>query len=43
MLHMLARDIAHLEQAIQRAREAPVIDRTESVIAPSRLINQPRV
>ncbi|WP_432142972.1 Lrp/AsnC family transcriptional regulator [Streptomyces sp. bgisy084] len=43
MLHMLAADIAHLEQAIQRVREAPVIERTESVIVLSRLINRPRV
>ncbi|AJC60736.1 MULTISPECIES: Lrp/AsnC family transcriptional regulator [Streptomyces] len=43
MLHMLAGDIAHLEQAIQRVREAPVIDRTESVIVLSRLINRPRL
>lgn len=43
MLHMLASDIAHLEQAIQRVRAAPVIDRTESVIVLSRLINRPRL
>ncbi|MFF2811586.1 Lrp/AsnC family transcriptional regulator [Streptomyces sp. NPDC058000] len=43
MLHMLAADIAHLEQAIQRVRAAPVIDRTESVIVLSRLINRPRL
>ncbi|MEV5479470.1 MULTISPECIES: Lrp/AsnC family transcriptional regulator [Streptomyces] len=43
MLHMLAGDITHLEQAIQRVREAPVIDRTESVIVLSRLINRPRL
>ncbi|MBL1099152.1 Lrp/AsnC family transcriptional regulator [Streptomyces coffeae] len=43
MLHMLARDIAHLEQAIQRVREVPVIDRTESVIVLSRLFNRPRL
>ncbi|MFH8680883.1 Lrp/AsnC family transcriptional regulator [Streptomyces lydicus] len=43
MLHMLAGDIAHLEQAIQRVREVPVIDRTESVIVLSRLINRPRL
>ncbi|MDQ1013244.1 DNA-binding Lrp family transcriptional regulator [Streptomyces sp. V4I23] len=42
MLHMLARDITHLEQAIQRVREADSIDRTESVIVLSRLINRPR-
>jgi len=43
MVHMLARDIAHLEQAIQHVREAPAIDRTESVIVLSRLINRPRL
>ncbi|MFF8311378.1 Lrp/AsnC family transcriptional regulator [Streptomyces lydicus] len=43
MLHVLASDIAHLEQAIQRVREVPVIDRTESVIVLSRLINRPRL
>ncbi|MGI5255823.1 Lrp/AsnC ligand binding domain-containing protein [Streptomyces angustmyceticus] len=43
MLHMLARDIAHREQAIQRVREAPVIDRTESVIVLSRLLDRPRL
>ncbi|MER6841779.1 Lrp/AsnC ligand binding domain-containing protein [Streptomyces platensis] len=32
VLHLLARDIPHLERAIQRVREAPVIERTESVI-----------
>jgi DNA-binding Lrp family transcriptional regulator len=40
---MLARDIPHLEQAVQRVRESPVVDRTESVIVLSRLINRPRV
>ncbi|WP_431999546.1 Lrp/AsnC family transcriptional regulator [Streptomyces sioyaensis] len=43
MVHMLAKDIAHLEQAIQRVREAPVIDRTESVIVLSRLLDRPRL
>ncbi|WP_336049095.1 Lrp/AsnC ligand binding domain-containing protein [Streptomyces sp. CA2R101] len=41
MLHMLARDIAHLEQAIQRVRGAAVIDRTESVIVLSPPDQQP--
>ncbi|WP_275540902.1 hypothetical protein [Streptomyces sp. TM32] len=40
---MLAKDIARLEQAIQRVREAPVIDRTESVIVLSRLLARPRL
>ncbi|MFE1173283.1 Lrp/AsnC family transcriptional regulator [Streptomyces sp. NPDC058773] len=43
MLHMLAKDIPHLEQAVQRVRGASVIDRTESVIVLSRLINRPRL
>ena len=43
LLYMLATDIPHLEQAIQRLRESPVIDRTESVIVLSRLISRPRV
>ncbi|WP_411139184.1 Lrp/AsnC family transcriptional regulator [Streptomyces sp. C10] len=43
ILHMLARDIPHLEQAIQRVREAPVIDRTDSVIVLSRLLKRPRL
>jgi DNA-binding Lrp family transcriptional regulator len=43
VVHMLARDIAHLEQAIQRVRETRVIDRTESVIVLSRLIDRPRL
>ncbi|MDX6350737.1 MAG: hypothetical protein QOF84_5527 [Streptomyces sp.] len=43
MVHMLARDIHHLEQAIQRVRETRVIERTESVIVLSRLIDRPRI
>lgn len=43
VLHMLAKDVPHLEQAIQRVRAAPVIDRTESVIVLSRLIARPRL
>ncbi|WNM31905.1 Lrp/AsnC ligand binding domain-containing protein [Streptomyces sp. Li-HN-5-11] len=43
VLHLLARDIPHLEQAIQRLREAPYIERTESVIVLSRLLDRPRV
>lgn len=43
MVHMLARDIPHLERAIQRVRGSRVIDRTEGVIVLSRLINRPRV
>ncbi|KUO09878.1 Lrp/AsnC family transcriptional regulator [Streptomyces sp. DSM 15324] len=43
MVHMLARDIPHLERAVQRVREARHVDRTESVIVLSRLLNRPRV
>ncbi|MFD5073666.1 Lrp/AsnC family transcriptional regulator [Streptomyces sp. NPDC058371] len=43
MVHMMALDIPHLERAVQRVREARVIERTESVIVLSRLINRPRV
>jgi DNA-binding Lrp family transcriptional regulator len=43
VLHLLARDIPHLEQAIQRVREARVIERTESVIVLSRLLDRPRL
>ena len=43
VLHLLARDIPHVEQAIQRIREAPVIARTESVIVLSRLFDRPRL
>jgi DNA-binding Lrp family transcriptional regulator len=43
MVYMMADDIPHLEQAIQRLRESPTIDRTESVIVLSRLISRPRV
>lgn len=41
MVHLLARDIRHLEQAIQRIRQIPAVDRTESVIVLSRLIDRP--
>ena len=42
MVHVLATDIAHLEQAIQRIRTTAAVDRTESVIVLSRLLNRPR-
>lgn len=41
--HLLARDIPHLEQAIQRLRAIAPVDRTESVIVLSRLLNRPRL
>lgn len=43
VLHMLARDIPHLELAIQRVRATSPVDRTESVIVLSRLLNRPRL
>ncbi|WP_330286520.1 Lrp/AsnC family transcriptional regulator [Streptomyces sp. NBC_00576] len=43
VLHMLARDIPHLEQAVQRVRATAPVDRTESVIVLSRLLNRPRL
>jgi DNA-binding Lrp family transcriptional regulator len=43
MLYMLARDIPHLEQAIQRVRSTAPVDRTESAIVLSRLLTRPRL
>jgi hypothetical protein len=43
VLHMLARDITHLEQAIQHVRATAPVERTESVIVLSRLIERPRL
>ncbi|POX48289.1 Lrp/AsnC family transcriptional regulator [Streptomyces sp. Ru72] len=43
VVHMLARSISHLEQAIQRVRATAPIERTESVIVLSRLIDRPRL
>ncbi|MFJ9904193.1 Lrp/AsnC family transcriptional regulator [Streptomyces sp. NPDC101152] len=43
VLHMLARDISHLELAIQRVRATAPVDRTESVIVLSRLLNRPQL
>jgi DNA-binding Lrp family transcriptional regulator len=42
MVHLLAEDIDHLEQAIVRMRTSPVIGGTESVIVLSRLFSRPR-
>lgn len=42
LLHMLARDIKHLEEAMERVREEPNVERTESAIVLSRLIDRPR-
>jgi len=41
LLHMLAKDIAHLERAIERVRDEPNVDHTRSTIALSRLIDRP--
>ena len=41
MVRMLAKDVTHLEQAIQRVRAVPVVARTESVIVLSHLITRP--
>lgn len=43
MLYMLARDIPHLEQAIQQVRSTAPVDRTESAIVLSRLLTRPRL
>jgi DNA-binding Lrp family transcriptional regulator len=42
LLHMLARDVTHLEHAIERVREERNVDHTETVIVLSRLIDRPR-
>lgn len=42
LVHMLAADIAHLESAIERIRDEPNVDHTESVIVLSRLLDRPR-
>jgi len=42
LLHVLAVDIRHLEQAMERVRDEPNVDHTESVIVLSRLIDRGR-
>ncbi|MFY9808556.1 MAG: Lrp/AsnC family transcriptional regulator [Pseudonocardiaceae bacterium] len=42
LLHMLAADMRHLEQAMERVRDEPNVDHTESVIVLSRLIDRGR-
>ena len=42
LLHMLAADIGRLEKAIERVRDNPHIDHTQSVIVLSRLLDRPR-
>ena len=43
MIYLLARDIPHLEQAIQRVRATAPVERTESAIVLSRLLSRPRL
>lgn len=42
LLHMLASDIGQLERAIERVRNEPNIEHTQSVIVLSRLLDRPR-
>lgn len=42
LLHMVATDIPHLEEAMERVRAEPNVQRTESVIVLSRLVDRPR-
>ena len=42
LVHMLAKDIGHLERAIERVRDHPHVDHTQSVIVLSRLLDRPR-
>jgi len=42
LIHLLAADITHLEHALERIRDQPNIDHTESVIVLSRLIDRAR-
>lgn len=41
LLHMVATDIPHLEEAMERVRAEPKVERTESVIVLSRLVDRP--
>jgi DNA-binding Lrp family transcriptional regulator len=43
MIYMLAKDIPHLELAIQRVRATKPVERTESAIVLSRLLSRPRL
>jgi DNA-binding Lrp family transcriptional regulator len=42
LVHMLAGDVRQLEQAMERIRDEPGVDHTESVIVLSRLIDRGR-
>lgn len=40
LVHVLARDVSHLERALERIRAEPNVDHTESTIVLSRLIDR---
>ena len=42
LVHMLAEDVGHLEQALERVRDEHNVDHTRSVIVLSRLLDRPR-
>ncbi len=42
LVHMLASDIKQLERAIERVRDEPNVDHTQSTIVQSRLVDRPR-
>ena len=42
LIHMLASDIKQLERAIERVRDEPNVDHTQSTIVLSRLVDRPR-
>lgn len=42
LVHMLAADVGHLEQALERVRDEHNVDHTRSVIVLSRLLDRPR-
>jgi DNA-binding Lrp family transcriptional regulator len=42
LVHMLASDVHHLEQALERVRDERNVDHTRSVIVLSRLIDRSR-
>lgn len=42
LVHMLASDIKQLERAIERVRDEPNVDHTQSTIVLSRLVDRPR-
>ncbi|SKT92278.1 AsnC family transcriptional regulator [Mycobacteroides abscessus subsp. abscessus] len=43
MLRVLARDIQHLERALERIRASGDIDRTESIVVLSNLVDRAQV